>query len=156
MKKRWLPLLAMLSLPCLAAPVLEVQTSQQCPWHSKDAGVKLVQRAADWQALFPFDAAAADAVFLQPLDWSRQLVVIATLGARPGGGYSLTLQRSRFSQGSLSLYVRELKPATGAINTLALSEPCALLRVQRKGLRQVRVLDADNNRLLNKIQLARP
>ena len=66
------------------------------------------------------------------IDFATEMVVVAAMGTRPSGGYSIAIDRAYEADGRLYAVVREVAPAPGCGTTGALSAPMAAVRVPRR------------------------
>lgn len=60
---------------------------------------------------------------LKTIEFEREHVVLAAIGQKPTGGYSVTLDSSEIRGGTLELKVRVTEPAPGTMVTQALTTP---------------------------------
>ena len=86
---------------------------------------------------------------LQPLmavDFASEHIVLAALGQKPTGGFSVTLAGSKIVDGQLELAVRIREPQPGTMVTQALTTPCAVIAVTATGWNGIRITRVENNR----------
>ena len=83
---------------------------------------------------------------LKNIDFEREHIVLAAIGQKPTGGYSVTLDASEIRSGALELRVRVTEPAPGMIVTQALTTPCAVIAVTAEGWDDIQITRAENNR----------
>ena len=69
-----------------------------------------------------------------PVDFERQMVLVAALGERRSGGYAIEIVRAEVVEGTLVVHVRETGPAPGAIRTMALTAPLHAVAIRRNDL----------------------
>ena len=129
-----------------AWPILATATQSQCAWSVRDAAVRTIDSEAQWKALFP----AGQQVFAHPPDWTRQLVVVLTVGTRPTTGYSIELIGKQFRQqgDKLLLDFREHLPGAGQFLQQVMTQPCVLILTERGKWRQVIFENADTGAAL--------
>lgn len=83
---------------------------------------------------------------LKTIEFEREHIVLASIGQKPTGGYSVTLDSSEIRGGTLELRVRVAEPAPGTIVTQALTTPCAVIAVTAEGWDDIQITRAENNR----------
>jgi hypothetical protein len=88
-----------------------------------DAAVRLVVRD---------DAAWAEVWAPRPpVDFAKEMVLVASLGMRRTGGFAATIARADLAGGVLRVEVVEKRPGAGCMTTQSLTYPVALARVAR-------------------------
>jgi hypothetical protein len=65
------------------------------------------------------------------VDFTTEVVVLAALGARPSGGYSIWIDSIVTFEAGAKVYVTALAPGSGCGVTLAFSQPVHLVRAVR-------------------------
>lgn len=83
---------------------------------------------------------------LKNIEFEREHVVLAAIGQKPTGGYSVTLDSSEIRGETLELTVRVTEPAPGTMVTQALTTPCAVIAVTAEGWEDIQITRAKNNR----------
>jgi len=83
---------------------------------------------------------------LKNIEFEREHVVLAAIGQKPTGGYSVTLDSSEIRGRTLELTVRVTEPAPGTMVTQALTTPCAVIAVTADGWKDIQITRAENNR----------
>ena len=83
---------------------------------------------------------------LRSVDFERERVVLAALGQKPTGGYSVTLVSSAIEDDTLELVVSIREPQPGMLVTQALTTPCAAIAVTASGWSDIRITPEQNNR----------
>lgn len=68
---------------------------------------------------------------LPPVDFTRELLVIASMGTRSSGGYSVAMDSVRVARDTLFVRVREYSPGSQCGTTAALTAPVGLARMER-------------------------
>ncbi len=134
---------ALLGGCAVAAPpqVDAVHTSAQCPLTPQRGamGVQMLQDGSQWQVAF--GPQSADTLLGRPVDWAKKRVVVFSLGRQPTLGVSVELaSRSLSIQNDvLQVPVTVRRPGPDQMAAMALSWPCVIAAVPRKGWTQVRV-----------------
>ena len=68
------------------------------------------------------------------VDFSREIVVLAALGTRATGGYTIRIDSARTTIGALEIFVRRIVPGPTCGTTAALTEPVAAVALPRTSL----------------------
>ena len=90
----------------------------------------VVRDSASWRQLWerinkPFIPPPA----LPPIDFAREMVVVAALGARPSAGYDVTIASVDRGSGGMEVNVRTRAPAPGCPVEAVVTQPVDLARV---------------------------
>jgi hypothetical protein len=92
----------------------------------------IVRDGAAWNALWPELLGSHSPVPVAPAaDFSRETIVVASMGQRSSGGYSVTIDSAGVAGDTVVLAVTERSPGRTCGTTAALSSPIALARVMR-------------------------
>lgn len=79
-----------------------------------------------WQRINrPFLPAPA----LPAIDFGREMIVVAALGARPNGGYDVVIESAEQDSAGIQISVRVATPASGCPTTAVMTQPVDLARV---------------------------
>lgn len=95
------------------------------------------------------EALPARSLPLEPLravNFDVEHVVLAALGQKPTGGFSITLAGSEIVDKVLELRVKIQEPEPGMMVTQALTTPCAAIAVTATGWDGIRITPVENNR----------
>jgi hypothetical protein len=90
----------------------------------------VVRDSAQWAVLWA--TAFARQITVPPLpavDFERDMILVAALGARPSGGYDIGIEGVRPEQGEAVALVTTTVPAEECYTTAAITEPLVMLRV---------------------------
>jgi len=68
------------------------------------------------------------------VDFSKEMVVVASMGSRPTGGYTIYIDDLSVLRGTLVIPVREQSPGPRCGTTQAVTAPMALARLERSEL----------------------
>src|SRR5437667_1577269 len=105
------------------------------------SGIKAAQRyvvrdAGQWETLWKqHSASAGSAEKIPAVNFSKEMVVVATLGTQRTGGYSIEIVRVQRRGKTLSVAVRQSSPPPGAITIQALTAPFHFVAVPRSDLK---------------------
>ncbi len=93
----------------------------------------LVSGAEAWSDLW----AEATAIYQPPpavpqIDFGTEAVVIASMGTRPSGGYSIAIESVHEADGQIYVTVLETSPGRNCIVTAALTAPVHAVRIPRR------------------------
>jgi hypothetical protein len=69
---------------------------------------------------------------LPAADFDREMLIVAALGERNSGGFSILIDRMTETANGLTVSVRSVSPGSGCITTLALTQPVDIVRVTRR------------------------
>ncbi|MBW7470612.1 protease complex subunit PrcB family protein [Marinobacter sp. F4218] len=83
---------------------------------------------------------------LREIRFDNEHVILAALGQKPTGGYSVTLAGSVIEDDVLELQLRIQEPEPGTMVTQALTTPCAAIAVTASGWNDIRITPVENNR----------
>jgi hypothetical protein len=121
-------------------PIASARSHAQCPLAGDRPAARLVDSAAQWSSLARTSAERAAGT---PVDWSREQLIVVSLGMKPTLGHQIAAAGD-----SLSLMGRDARlavkvsaPAPDAMTASALSHPCVVLRVQRRAWQDLDVVD---------------
>jgi len=109
-------------------------------------GHVLLESAADVDRLESLQGRTLPLAPLRAVDFDREHVVLAALGQKPTGGFSVTLVSSAISDNTLELFVRIREPKPGTMVTQALTTPCAAIAVTAAGWSDILITPEQNNR----------
>ena len=112
-----------------SADAIELQSSQHCGLTAP--GVVLVRSQAQWRELGRTLRTSLPAEQLP--DFDNHWLVIAALGQKPTGGFSVELASARQSGDQLELRLRQSAPGPDDMVTQALTTPCSIIRVPAHG-----------------------
>lgn len=66
---------------------------------------------------------------LPPVDFGRDMIVIAALGARPTAGYDIVIEGARQDSAAVEIALRTLSPAPGCPVSAAMTQPVDLATI---------------------------
>ena len=69
---------------------------------------------------------------LPDIDFSRDMLIVAALGERPTGGYSIFIDAASAGADRLAIRLRSVSPGNGCAVTLAQTQPVDIARVPRR------------------------
>lgn len=96
-----------------------------------DARRLVVRDAADWRALWDEVVGARTPRPDPPaVDFGREMVIVAAMGQRGTGGFSISIDEVREENGDLVVVVRETTPGSGCFLTQALTAPVTAVRIR--------------------------
>ncbi|HEU4615317.1 MAG TPA: protease complex subunit PrcB family protein [Kofleriaceae bacterium] len=95
-----------------------------------DAVRTVVRDSAQWNALWqtiarPFYPAPP----MPQVDFDRDMVVVAALGARPSSGYDIVIEGAQQDTSSIEIALRTSSPAPGCPVTAAITQPVDLATI---------------------------
>jgi hypothetical protein len=92
---------------------------------------RIVRTRAEWATLWASLYAGMPAPPLPSVDFARDVVVFATLGSRPTGGFDLDVVGTRRAGDDLDVVLVETVPAPDCMQTQAESAPTVAARIAR-------------------------
>jgi hypothetical protein len=94
---------------------------------------RLVVRDADaWRRVWAVVATGrADTLVPPAVDFRREIVIVAALGARPAAGYRVAIDTVRRGDFAVEAVVRTVEPGAGCAASFAVVEPVDVVRVPR-------------------------
>ncbi len=93
---------------------------------------EVVRDAAAWSALWPRIAGPAGPPHAAPaVDFGREMVLVAAMGQRPTGGYSIEIASVTAAGGELVANVVEQRPGPRCGTTQALTAPVDVVAIPR-------------------------
>lgn len=96
------------------------------------AGARIITTAAEWQAFWRQHAAVLVPAPAPPaVDFSREAVLVVSLGEKRTGGYSVEVTGVRREGDRLVVRAKVRAPGPGAIVTMALTQPYHMVRIPR-------------------------
>ena len=122
---------------CTAAPPVDgprplTTLAQETYSIAKEARREVIRDNAAWAKLW---GEVQDMRRLAPpVEFERQMVLLAALGERRTGGYAVEIVRAEVVEGTLVVHVRETSPVPGARTTMALTAPLHAVMVARNDL----------------------
>jgi PrcB C-terminal len=90
----------------------------------------VIRDSTAWRELWtrinrPFVPAPA----LPPIDFGREMIVVAALGSRPNAGYDVVIESAEQDSAGIQISVRVASPAAGCPVATAMTQPIDLARV---------------------------
>ena len=117
--------------PVAAEPLAAVQSFQ----FNSGIGTRerlIVRSSEDWNALWPQLVGSLRPVpAVPPVDFSTKSVIVATMGTRSSGGYTIAVENVRVAGGDAWITVSEKAPGSRCGTTAALTAPIAVVTVPR-------------------------
>jgi hypothetical protein len=102
----------------------------------RDAKREVIRDAGHWEKLWKEHAVSAGARAKIPaVDFSKEMVIVATMGGKRTGGYSIEIARIEPAHKELKILVRESAPPPGAMTIQALTAPFHIVAVPRSDLK---------------------
>ena len=97
-----------------------------------DARRLVIRTSVEWNALW--EEVTQNRMPKPPppeVDFEQYMVIVAAMGSRPTGGYTVTVDEVNQGQGQLLAEVRETSPGPTCMTTQALTAPVTAVRVVR-------------------------
>ena len=93
----------------------------------------VVRDAATWAQLWRTIASGDSPPPPVPeLDFDSEMAIVAAMGTRPSGGYSIHIDAVREADGQLHVAVREVSPGPNCLVSFAMTAPVVAVRVARR------------------------
>jgi hypothetical protein len=96
-----------------------------------ERGEQVVRDAGAWSSLWSRMTARNRATPLPPVDFGREMVLVAAMGQRPSGGHAVTIERVDDAGGELVARVVHQKPGPRCGTTSALTHPADAVLIPR-------------------------
>ena len=128
---------------CGASPSTSVRSGSAAPSPSGDTTIGFARltnavppQQTEAAIEMAFDAAGAQRLVAEapPIDYATQALLCLSLGERPTGGWSVTIQSMRVTSGELQILAREGRPRAGEGTTQAFTYPADCAVVDRTQL----------------------
>jgi PrcB C-terminal len=88
------------------------------------SGLLVARAEAEWKELWSvLESGHSEPRAVPHVGWPRELAMVLALGVRPSGGYRVHVERVTEQDGALTVYAREIRPATTELFTCALTQP---------------------------------
>jgi hypothetical protein len=103
----------------------------------RDATRRVVRDAGEWGRIWPAlsgSAAGASPTALPPVDFAREMALVAAMGRRNTGGYEIRIQSVERAENGLVVRVTESSPGPTCGTGAALSAPADVVVVPRSDL----------------------
>lgn len=95
----------------------------------------VVRDAESWTSLWPRIVGSHRPAPARPaVNFSDEMLVVASMGARPSGGHAIYIDEVSVVRGTLVVVTREVSPGRNCVVTGAFTQPLALVRLERSDL----------------------
>lgn len=95
----------------------------------------VVRDQASWAALWTRIVGSHRPAPATPaVDFDDEMIVVVSMGTRPTGGYAIYIDGVTAVRGNLVISTREVRPGPSCFTTQALTQPVALVRLERSDL----------------------
>ena len=102
----------------------------------KEAKQELIKDAAQWEKLWKQHALSANSGEKTPsVDFSKEMVIVATMGVKRTGGYAIEIVGVEVADQSLKISVKQSSPPPGALTIQALTAPFHFVAVPKSDLK---------------------
>lgn len=102
----------------------------------REARQEVINDAAHWEKLWnQHGTSTGSAEKIPAVDFSKEMVIVATMGTRRTGGYSIEIVRVAPTGKTLSIAIKQGSPPPGAITIQALTAPFHFVAVPRSDLK---------------------
>lgn len=99
----------------------------------RDSQRLVIRDQAAWQQTWNTISIGMSPVSAPPaIDFSREMVIVAALGERPTGGFSIFVDAATETTNGVTITVRSVSPGSGCAVTLAITRPVDIARVTRR------------------------
>ena len=132
-----------LSLGCLLN-CLAANGAQTLPIRSLKKGAfsgirevkeEVVKTADEWNKMWKQHAAAGDSDKIPAVDFSKEMVVVAAMGTKRTGGYTIEIVGVEPKDKTLKISVKKTEPPPDAITIQALTAPFHFVAVPKSNLK---------------------
>ena len=102
----------------------------------KEAKQEVIRDAAAWERFRKqHSISEQSAERIPPVDFSKEMIVAATMGTKRTGGYTIEIVRVEPTEKSLKIFVKRTSPPPGALTIQALTAPFHFVAVSRSDLK---------------------
>lgn len=96
----------------------------------EDSARMVVRDSAAWNSVWKrIHGTAGEVPGLPPIDFASEIIVVAAMGHRSSGGYSIFVDSARQRVGGLEVLVRQVSPGRDCGVTAALTQPVDVARI---------------------------
>ena len=119
-------------------------------WQGSQCGIKRPTPHATWiedPDLFKKTDAGAEQELLSRVDFSREGILVISMGQKPTGGYGLALNReiAVISDGAAVLSVSWIEPSEDAILPQVITSPCLAVILPKGSYTRIHLLDQNGH-----------
>jgi len=102
----------------------------------KEARQEVIKEAAQWEKLWKQHGLSANSAQKIPaVDFSKEMVIVATMGVKRTGGYAIEIAGAEVSGQSLKISVKQSSPPPGALTIQALTAPFHFVAAPKSDLK---------------------
>ena len=101
----------------------------------REAKQEVVRSAGAWEKLWKQHATAGDSDKIPAVDFSKEMVVVATMGTKRTGGYSIEIVGVETKDKALKISVKKSSPPPDAMTIQALTAPFHFVAVPKSELK---------------------
>ena len=102
----------------------------------KEAKQEVIRDAAAWERFRKqHSISEQSAERIPPVDFSKEMIVAATMGTKRTGGYTIEIVRVEPAGKSLQIFVKQTSPPPGALTIQALTAPFHFVAVPKSDLK---------------------
>lgn len=92
----------------------------------------VIRSDTEWQAVWAELARGQTPVPAVPtVDFTRDMLIVAALGAKPTGGYGITIEYAYARSNAIGVSVRSTSPGASCVTIQALTQPVDIVRMSR-------------------------
>jgi len=107
-----------------------------------EARQEVVKDPKRWKAIWTEHAGKSTSP-VPDVDFSKEYVIVASMGQRPTGGYSIRIIKAEVTADKLKIYIQKKSPQKGSMTIQVLTAPFEFVAIPKSDLPVVFV-DADN------------
>jgi PrcB C-terminal len=122
--------------PCLAQALPIRSLAKGAFSGIKEARREIIKDPAQWEKVWKQHATAAgSSEKIPPVDFSKEMVIAATMGTRRTGGYSIEIRNVAPTDKTLKIWLKQTSPPPEAITVQALTAPFHFVAVPKSDLK---------------------
>ena len=122
--------------PCLAEALPVRSLAKGAFSGIKEARREVIKDAAQWEKVWKqHDTNAGSSDKIPAVDFSKEMVVVATMGTRRTGGYSIEIRNVAPTDKTLRISLKQTSPPPDAITVQALTAPFHFVAVPKSDLK---------------------
>lgn len=98
-----------------------------------DGGQQLVRDQPAWESLWKrLNANASPAPAVPPIDFTKDMLVVAGMGMKGHGGYKIAVSAATEEAGKITIEITETSPGPRCMNAMMMTSPVIVAKLPRR------------------------